>query len=486
MLTRLRVSGFKNLVDIDVRFGPFTCIAGANGVGKSNLFDSIGFLSALADNTLIDAAMSIRDEGRKATDVRSLFHRVGDQYAPEMSFQAEMIIPFEGTDDLRQPVTAGVTFLRYDLLIGYRDHSPGASSPGPLEIRNEKLNPIRLSDWNQHLLFESKKPWRNSVLRGRRVAPLLSTDQVGGRRVIQIHQDGKAGVPRNVPAENLPRSVLSAANSRESPTAVLARREMQSWRRFQLEPSSLRCPDEFSTSGHLGTDGSNLAATLYRLAKAEPGQGDAASSVYARMANRLSDLIGDVQEVWVDRDEKRGLLTVHVRENGTPHPARSLSDGTLRFLALSVLEQDPEFTGLLCLEEPENGIHPERIPAMLELLDAIAVDPNEPIGAENPLSQVIVNTHSPGVVGQVRDEDLLIAQHREYSRDNKRYKALVLRALPGTWRVTKGQAPVASRGALLSYLSPFQPRQSDSGSRGRVIDRKDLRQLLLPGLGAAS
>ena len=108
------------------------------------------------------------------------------------------------------------------------------------------------------------------------------------------------------------------------------------------------------------------------------------------------------------------------------------------------------------------------------------------IGAENPLRQVIVNTHSPGVVGQVRDEDLLIAQHREYSRDKKRYKALVLRALPGTWRVTKGQAPVASRGALLSYLSPFQPRQSDSRSRGRVIDRKDLRQLMLPGLGVAS
>jgi AAA15 family ATPase/GTPase len=48
MLTRLRVTGFKNLVDVDVRFGPFTCIAGANGVGKSNLFDAIGFLSALA------------------------------------------------------------------------------------------------------------------------------------------------------------------------------------------------------------------------------------------------------------------------------------------------------------------------------------------------------------------------------------------------------------------------------------------------------
>ena len=46
MLTRLKVSGFKNFVDIDVRFGPFTC-AGANSVGKSNLFDAIKFLVVL-------------------------------------------------------------------------------------------------------------------------------------------------------------------------------------------------------------------------------------------------------------------------------------------------------------------------------------------------------------------------------------------------------------------------------------------------------
>ena len=39
MLTRLKVSGFKNLVDVDIRFGPFTCIAGPNAVGKSNLFE---------------------------------------------------------------------------------------------------------------------------------------------------------------------------------------------------------------------------------------------------------------------------------------------------------------------------------------------------------------------------------------------------------------------------------------------------------------
>lgn len=55
MLTRMKITGFKNLVDVDVRFGPFTCIAGVNWVGKLNLFDAIMFMSALADKPLLAA-----------------------------------------------------------------------------------------------------------------------------------------------------------------------------------------------------------------------------------------------------------------------------------------------------------------------------------------------------------------------------------------------------------------------------------------------
>ena len=75
-----------------------------------------------------------------------------------------------------------------------------------------------------------------------------------------------------------------------------------------------------------------------------------------------------------------GLLTLVVTDRDrTAHPARALSDGTLRFLALAVIDLDPEGERLLCLEEkPENGIHPERIPAMLELLQDISVDADEP------------------------------------------------------------------------------------------------------------
>ena len=77
MLTRLKVSGFKNLVDIDVHFGPFTCVAGANGVGKSNLFDAIRFLKALASKPLTEAAAMVRDELGRSSDFRGIFHRVG-------------------------------------------------------------------------------------------------------------------------------------------------------------------------------------------------------------------------------------------------------------------------------------------------------------------------------------------------------------------------------------------------------------------------
>ena len=60
MLVRLQVDGFKNLVGFDAEFGPFNCIAGENGVGKSNIFDAIEFLSLIANGPLMEAARQVR------------------------------------------------------------------------------------------------------------------------------------------------------------------------------------------------------------------------------------------------------------------------------------------------------------------------------------------------------------------------------------------------------------------------------------------
>lgn len=505
MLTRLKVSGFKNLVDVDVSFGPFTCVAGANGVGKSNLFDAITFLSALASDTLLNAALSVRDVGGRTADVRSLFHRVGDAYEDSISFEAEMIVPSEGIDDLGQHAEAKITFLRYAVELGYRvDES--LPTLGSLELLHESLDHIRLSDAAEHLKFEhSAGRWRNSVVKGRSTSPFISTKEKEGevsaehlvgdkgpkQRVINLHQDGNQGRPKSFLAANLPRTVLSTVNATESPTALMARREMQSWRLLQLEPSALREPDRFTTPPGLGANGSHLPATLYSLARTQKFNGEGGDRgetwVYDQIVTRLADLIDDVYQVRVDKNDKRELLTLEVADfSGTPYPARSLSDGTLRFLALAVLELDPKAGGLICLEEPENGFHPERILGILRLLQDIATDVTQPVGPDNPLRQMIINTHSPAVVAQVPDDSLLVAELRETVRNGQQFKRAGFSWLPDTWRAeAEPSIPPVARGKLLAYLNPVapepEPRQAGerTGTKSRrVIDRPDLQLAL--------
>lgn len=494
MLTRLKVAGFKNLVDVDVSFGPFTCLAGANGVGKSNLFDAIQLLSALADKPLMEAALSVRSEGKRASDLQSIFHRVADRYEREMSFEVEMIVPPIGVDNLGQEARAAITFLRYELKLALVDNA--------LSIRREHLGHITLGKARSHLAFPHRPVWRKSVVTGRRTSPFISTETSDGKVFIKLHQDlGKGylggGRPRRHVAEKLPRTVLSDANAAENATAVLARREMQSWRLLQLEPSALRAPDDYSAPSLMATNGAHLPATLARLARGRT-QGNAEDSeeeaVYARVANRLSELTDGVQSICVDADDRRELLTLMLTDNeGTQHEARSLSDGTLRFLALAILESDPATQGVLCLEEPENGIHPERIPAMLQLLRDISIDTEESVGSENPLRQVIVNTHSPAVVGEVRDDDLLLATTEMIPLGQHWCPTPSLRWMADTWRAeVRKDVPAIAPGMVISYLNPHKSKATSddieylSGKkrpqrRNRVIDRPEI-QMWLPGL----
>jgi predicted ATPase len=510
MLTRLKVHGFKNLADVELHFGPFTCIAGANGVGKSNLFDAITFLSALADRPLMEAAKSVRDERNHSTDVRSLFLNLGGQPVDEIAFEADMLIPGYGRDDLGQQAKAAITFVRYTLHLRYRRDQDSPLTER-LEITKEELRQINVGDARKNLPFPHRPQWRHSVADGRRTSPFLSTEGEPGNRKIKLHQDGRSGNPREYLASSLPRTVLSSTNAAESPTALLARREMQSWRLLQLEPSSLRNSDTFNAPAHVGSDGSHLASTLYHLGRMEGGNGESkasmgggerekvesdagsngSASIFSKVVNQLSQLVDDVREVRVDVDRQRELLTLQVVDrHGNLHAARALSDGTLRFLALAILELDPEAQGLLCFEEPENGIHPERMGAMLTLLKGLAVDTDEAVGPDNPLRQVIVNTHSPAVVGLVDDADLLVAQPKETIVDGQPSRTAGFVWLDETWRSEAfTDVRTVARGVLGPYLNPLafgEPygHSSEAGDAKpqaktrRVKDRSDLQQLL--------
>ncbi len=499
MLTRLKVSGFKNLVDVEVHFGPFTYIAGVNGVGKSNLFDAIRFLSDLTHMSLVEAAKSVRSEGQKNSDIRDLFHKIGDSHEPQMSFVADMIISEFGTDDLGQDAKASITTVRYELVLRYRQ-GDGLATQGLLEIVKEELTPIAILESRRTMRFttpksspadqrevrQQEKSWQESVITGRRTVPFISTDSTeDGNQIINFHQDGgSSGKPFRLKATQLQRTVLSTANALEKPTALLVKNEMKSWQMLQLEPTAMRQSDEFNavTNAHLGPDGSHLPATLYRL-KIENERDQQVPDVYQTLANKLSELVDNVSGVEIERDDRREMLTLLLRgSDGTILPARSLSDGTLRFLGLAVLELDQKSGGVICLEEPENGIHPEKINAILNLLQGICTDVSLPVGSDNPLRQVIINTHSPSVVQLVPEDSLLIAELKEARSDSGvSYKRVVYNPLKGTWRtkIDKNQYQAVSLGQLLSYLLPASLPEEDSLQPlvKRVKDRSDIRAI---------
>ncbi len=491
MLTRLKVTGFKNLIDVDIPFGPFTCVAGANGVGKSNLFDAISFLSHLAEHTLIDAARSIRDEEGKKADVSSLFHRSEGKTDELIRFEAEMIIPSEGADDLGQRAEASHTFLKYTIELEYISNE-SANLLGNLQIKKEELSRIKKSGAKKRLGFDCSKEWLDSViLAGKTRGEYISTTDTGGEVFLRLHQDQGRGRAKSFSPQNLPRTILSTVNGVESPTASLVKKEMKSWRLLQLEPSALRKPDSFDADNEMGEDGSHLPATLFHLynTKKKEEKDPPENWVYDQLAHRLRDLIGEISKVEVDRDDMRRLLTLMAYDrDGTPYPARSLSDGTLRFLALAVIELDFRAEGLFCLEEPENGIHPERVPAMLKLLQDIAVDPTMPPASDNLLRQVIVNTHSPLVVSEVPEESLLVVSLKEVVKDGRRFKGADFNWLSDTWRqrILSDKHPI-DKGSLLNYLNPITPDLSEGTSESleaknkkrKVKQREDL-QMLLP------
>jgi predicted ATPase len=457
MLTRLEVDGFKNLLNLQVDLGPFTCIAGVNGAGKSNLFDAIQFLSLLASKPFLDAAQEVRGVayGARLGDPRDLFW---DGYAAgehRMKFAAEMIIPQEVEDDFGRQARPSTTYLRYELELGYIPPA-GAEKIGRIGLLAESLRHIRLGEAASRLRFpHSTAKFRKAVLTGHRSGiAFISTSLDGPQAIVSIHQDGGSrGQPKPAAADRAPATVVSTVTSSDDPTILAARREMQSWRRLALEPSALRASDRYVDPRVMDATGLHLPATLRRIGY-EDGDPE---RVYARVAGRLTDLSGlSVRRLRVDEDDVRELLTVELTESGgMTLSARSLSEGTLRFLALCVLLEDPSVQGLLCMEEPENGIHPANSEAMVDLLRDLAVDARDAPGPDNPFRQVIINTHSPYVVQLVDPQDLLFADTALLRAPNESLASgLLLRPLAGTWRAAAHpEVPPVTRPDILPYLT---------------------------------
>jgi predicted ATPase len=115
-----------------------------------------------------------------------------------------------------------------------------------------------------------------------------------------------------------------------------------------------------------------------------------------------------------------GHVQIYLHEDGlrAPVPATRLSDGTLRFIALVAILLRADAASMICLEEPELGLHPDAVSFVASLLVEAA-----------SVTQLVVTTHSDGLVSALsaQVESVLVAEHGPAGTQLARLEAEKLR-----------------------------------------------------------
>jgi len=132
----------------------------------------------------------------------------------------------------------------------------------------------------------------------------------------------------------------------------------------------------------------------------------------ADIAADLAALVPGVVDVAVQEDPRNHeyLVEIVLRE-GDAFSSRVISDGTLRVLALLTMLHDPRHRGTVCFEEPENGVHPLRLKALIHRLRELVTDPySAEADPGEPLAQMLLNSHSPVVLSALREGGLHVGE----------------------------------------------------------------------------
>ncbi|RKZ79551.1 MAG: ATPase [Candidatus Parabeggiatoa sp. nov. 1] len=424
MITYIKINGFKSFHHFEMEFTPFTVVAGANASGKSNLFDALKLLGRLAETDNLKKAFK-----EQRGEFIELFTQYGENhYATEIEFAVEMFVNRNVKDSWGNEAKLKYTRLRYELKIKRFTNSLGLEELAVTYEHLENLKPFK-DKWVSLLHEDILENWRPSVNRVRTI-PYIKTETENNIPTVQVPQDGMGSNKRRFPLNNATRTVLSSFDTVDFPHILAAKEEMRRWKFLQLNPEDLRQPTPKNTGDDvISASGKNLAAVLHRIKLQDIYTLREISREFQTFLPNFVDV-----DVIDDPESKQYLIKLKDKDK-KEYTSRVLSEGTLRILALCILEYDSKHTGLLCFEEPENGIHPFRIETMAKLLKSLSVDFAE---IEMPLRQVIVNTHSSVLVGHINrwEPDLNVSiwyaemRNRITDIQNNRVKLSVTSILP--------------------------------------------------------
>lgn len=391
MLTRLEIDGFKTFEGFKLDLRPFTAIVGPNASGKSNLFDALQLLAALADHDIHSAMQGLRGEPEE------FFRQTGEGTSSEISFAVEMFLDAEGIDDFGRPYKVPSQRLRYELKLGIRHTVQGG--PRGVFVRNEHCVAMKRVDDNADFL-QPRNPSYGSYK-----IPFIRSDETGDALLVRQDGPSKSGSPMRLSLKEASRTALSTITTAEFPHLYALRKAFRSIRFLEINPTAARLANDRFEKTTLTPSASNLAAVLNRL-RDQTRTEKRPNGVLSDIATDLAALIPSVCSISVQSDDQRQYSFNIEFAGDLSFSSRVISDGTLRLLALLTILNDPDRKGTLCFEEPENGVHEGRIPTLIQILrDATLIEPNPAL----PTFQVILNTHSPKVMAALQDSEIVAA-----------------------------------------------------------------------------
>ncbi len=380
MIRRIEALNYRCLRDVSQELDHFQVLVGPNASGKTTFLDVVGFLGDLVTGDL-DSAIGERTQNF----LDLVWKRTGDRF--ELAIELE--IPEKWRKEIEKPSKPLYSVVRYEVGIGID------STSGEVSIKNEK---VLLKEQN-----DDKRCTTKSIISGGKTSTqhnhnTHSCEKEPKRWFIKYSEETSIFVMRAIRVGTSPLSLGDEGqpcgnlpeDESKFPVALWLKRILgEGVQKLVLNSVLMRKPSPPGQPKRFRPDGSNLPWVIENLKKEFPQSFD---DWLRHVQTALPD-ITDIRTVERPEDKHRYLLVCYGHELEVP--SWTVSDGTLRLLALTLPAYLKGLEGVYLIEEPENGIHPRAVETMFQSLSSVYS------------AQILMATHSPVILSVAEASQIL-------------------------------------------------------------------------------
>jgi predicted ATPase len=395
MITRIEATQYRCFEQLDVDLSGFDVLVGANGSGKTTLLDIPGLLGEMLSSRTVSTPFLAARDGRapRASSLAELvFGCRGDSFilAVEAALPDRVIRDsLEGASNtIRRDEARWPRFARYEVRFEiFNDH---------LEIKNEYLFIFATKDQPSRASTRDTAPRLHGEVARRRSWKFPLFREYGGEA--EFRRETGRGTLRKatVSAQQLALPRVQFESALEYPAAR--------WMHELLVEEAVFLRPDWDIARRASPPG--LPRRLMRTAANVPWLALQVKSdtpdKWEMFLRHVQVALPQVRDIDVlVRDDDRHAYFVVKYDGEFQVPTSGLSDGTLHIITLSLLPYLVAPPRLLLVEEPENGIHPQAIEAVMQGLSSMYD------------TQVVVTSHSPVVLATTDLAQILVARGAE-------------------------------------------------------------------------